>query len=111
MQTPSKVILALCVSLFLVIPPATAQTTSGPEIKQIMIAAKTYAKNYGGTEDRNDFKFTKRVGDYALVMLYPKPKIQGEGAIIVLKKISGRWVVQNMGTGPEVEEICPALFK
>jgi len=93
------------------VPLATAQTANDPEIKQIMIAAKTYAKRCGGTEDRFDYKFIKRVGDYALVRSYPKPKIQAESAAIVLKKINGKWVGQDIGTGPEMGEICPALFK
>lgn len=111
MKALSKVIFALCVSLFLMVPLATAQTTGDPEIKQIMIAAKTYAKSAGGTEERFEFKFTKRVGDYALVRIYPKPKIKAESDNIVLKKISGKWVGQDMGTGPETGEICPDLFR
>lgn len=112
MQTLSKAILALCVCLFLAGPPATAQTAGDPEIKQIMKAAKSYAKGSGGTEDRFDFKFKKRVGDYALVQNYPKPKIQSEGADIILKKVGGKWVGQDMGTGLfEWEEKIPELFK
>jgi hypothetical protein len=52
------------------------------------------------------------VGDYALVRNYPKPKIQSEGADIILKKTGSKWVGLVMGTGlSEWEEKMPELFK
>ena len=112
MKTLGKVIFALCVSLFFIAPPVMAQTNSSPEIKQIIKAAKSYAERYGGTEDQFDFKFIKRVGDYALVRDYPKPNIQSEGAGIIIKKVGGKWVGQYIGSDTvEMEGICPELFK
>jgi hypothetical protein len=42
------------------------------------------------------------VGDYALVRNYPKPTIQSEGADIILKKIDGKWVGQDMGNAVDL---------
>lgn len=114
MKSLSRVIFALWVSLFLMVPPAVGQTTGDPEIKQIMIAAKTYAKRYGGTEDKFEYRFRKRVGDYAHVWLVPKPryKNQFEGASIILQKINGKWVGQFSGTYiDDWEKKVPELFK
>jgi hypothetical protein len=96
MQTLSKLIFALCVCLFLAVPPATAQTASDPEIKKILAAA-----GYDGSSGSYfEWKFLKRVRNYALVKNYPKPKYQNQydGSIIILKKIDGKWVVEDSGT-------------
>jgi len=114
MKPFNKLIFALLLCLIVGVHLATAQTTPDPEIKQILTAAKQYAKSYGGTEDKFDFRFKKRVKDYALVEDYPKPKYKNqlEGAQIILKKTGGKWVGQEMGTGLfEWEEKMPELFK
>ena len=113
MQTLSKVIFALCVTLFLAAPPVTASMGGDTEVKQIIAAAKKYAKPYGGQENRYNFRFIKRVGDYAMVNRIPKDERQGEVETIILKKVNGSWVGQTMGTCfmGEWEEKAPELFK
>jgi len=68
------------------------------EITQIVDAAKIYAGPYGRTGDRCEFRFTKRVRDYATVDSIPKDERRGEIETIILKKINGKWVGQVMGT-------------
>jgi len=107
MKSLSRVILVVCLILLWGMSVVMAQAPSDQEIKQILTAAKKYAKSYGGTEDKFEFKFIKKVNDYALVQDYPKAQYahQAEGASIILKKINGKWVGQNMGTGLEEEEL------
>lgn len=112
MQTLSKVIFALCVTLFLAASPITASMAGDTEVKQIMAAAKKYAKPYGGPEDRYEFRFTKRVRDYATVNRIPKDERQGEIETIILKKVNGNWVGQVMGICLiDWENKVPDLFK
>ena len=112
MTTFTKFIIALGVSMSFALPMAMAQIDSDPEVKEILAAAKAYAK--GSTEDKFDFKFKKRVGTYALIKSIPKPKYinQFEAADIIVQKVGGKWVGKGMGTALfEWEQKVPELFK
>ena len=84
--------------LFLPALSAIAKPVSEPEVKQILISAKKYA---GGNKNNVfEYKFVKRVNDYAVVSSTPKPKYKHkyEAADIVLQKVNGKWVGKDMGT-------------
>jgi hypothetical protein len=116
MQTASKVIFALCVCWFLAVPPATAKMGNDPEINPILAAAKKYVESVftDGRVNKSELRFVRKVKDYALVNMTPKPKYESqfEGASIILKKVNGNWVGQTMGTCLiEWEQKIPELFK
>jgi hypothetical protein len=114
-----KYVLSMCFTLCLIfvasLSLAAPQTPGNNEVKQIMAAAKAYARAHGSTEDKFDYQFARKAGNYALVNNFPKPRYrsQFEGAEIILKKVHGQWVPQDMGTGLEAdwEKKAPGLFK
>jgi len=75
------------------------QMLTDPEVKQILAAAG-YDGISGGCQDYFEWKFVKRVKNYALVKNWPKPEYQNrfEGSDIILKKSNGKWVMEDQGT-------------
>lgn len=113
MKALNKGIFALCVALFLSVPQLILAGMGGDiEVKQILAAAKKFAKPYGGPENQYEFRFLKEVKDYAKVNRVPKDERKGEVETIILKKVNGNWVGQTMGTCLiEWEQKIPELFK
>jgi hypothetical protein len=112
MKTISKVISVSWIALFISVQPLTASMGGDTEIKQILAAAKKFAKPYGGPENQYKFRFLKRVKDYALVNRIPKDQRKGEVETIILKKVNGNWVGQTMGTSLiDWEKKIPELFR
>lgn len=95
-------------------PTPAATTDKGDEEETILSTAKKYV--YDNLQvDLPEYSFkvtlTKRVGNYALVAVNPDPPGSFEPAGVVLEKISGQWVGQEMATVfPEWEEKVPELF-
>ena len=93
MKALSKVIFALCISLFLMVPPAISQISGDPEVNQIIVAAKTY---FGSAKNIKKYKLKKvtkkdkthAMVEYAVVGAYGK----GKGDLF-LEKINGKWKV------------------
>lgn len=115
MKWTSNLLLALCISLFILMQLTYAKEANDPEINQIVASAQRHVQSRipnVNVAKRVNYVFIKRVGDCALVNSVPKPGIEGEIEGIILKKISGKWVVKFEGTDiVPMKEICPDLFK
>jgi hypothetical protein len=68
-----------------------------------------------GPVEKYEFRFKKRVNDYALVVRLPKAQYRNqlEGEQIILKKVGGKWVVEDSGSDLPYEwgKKLPELFR
>lgn len=84
---------------------------SNLEADLILNAARNYIQSQSDSQVRFDLKLVKTIGRFALVQVAPRGGLI-EGAAVILEKVKGEWVVQEMGTiFPEWEEKVPELFQ
>ena len=100
---------------FLQVAGAGAAKSSGdPDYQQMLATARNYVKANSAPGITFDLKLIKQVKDYALLEVVPTVKWanQADPAGLILQKIGGKWVPQELGTDlSDWEKKVPELFK
>jgi hypothetical protein len=101
-------------NLFPVTGTGAAKAAGHSDYQQMLAAARNYVKGHSAPGITFDLKLIKQVKDYVLLEVVPTGKWvnQVESAGIILQKIGGKWVPQELGTDfSDWEQKVPELFK
>jgi hypothetical protein len=108
-------LIILIIGNFLPVAEAEAATPSGDaDYQQMLATARDYVKANSAPGITFKVKLIKQVKDYALLEVVPTGKWanQVEPAGVILQKIRGKWVPQELGTDfSDWEQKVPELFK
>ena len=102
----------MLVVLFL--SPLIGTGMAGASDNQMLAAASNYVKANSVAGLTFDLKLLKQVNNYALLQVTPNGKWAGQldTVQVIVQKINGQWVGQNMGSSfPDEGQIVPELFK
>jgi hypothetical protein len=101
-------------NFLLVADAGAAKSAAQADYQQMLATARNYVKANCAPGITFDLKLIKQVKDYALMEVVPTGKwaSQVEPAGVILQKIGGRWVPQELGTDfSDWEQKVPELFK
>jgi hypothetical protein len=91
-----------------------ARPSGGSDSQQMLATARHYVRANSAPGITFDLKLIKQVKDYALLEVVPTGKWanQTDPAGMILQKIGGKWVPQELGTDlSDWEKKVPELFK